>query len=43
MTYTSQPYAEAMAILLDVLYTPYNTHSNEKTFDIIMFAQFEEG
>ena len=26
-----------------VTYTPYDTSSKEKTGDIIMFAQFEEG
>ena len=27
----------------EVAYTPYDTYSKEKTGDVIMFAQFEEG
>ena len=43
LSYTSRPYAEAMAMRLTVTYTPYATSSKEKTDDVIMFAQFEEG
>ena len=39
----SESYSEAMAIRPEVTYTPYDTSSKEKTGDIIMFAQFEEG
>ena len=39
----SQPYAEAMAVPLSVSYTPYATSPKEKTGNIIMSAQFEEG
>ena len=39
----SQPYSEAMVLRLAVTYTPYATSSKEKTGDVIMFAQFEEG
>ena len=38
---TSQPYAEAMAIRLDVSYIPCATSSGEQTDNIIMFTQFE--
>ena len=43
LSYTSRPYAEAMAIRLKVTYTPYVTSSKEQTDDVIMFTQFEEG
>ena len=43
LAYTSQPYAEAMAIRPDVSYIPCDTSSREQTGNIIMFAQFEEG
>ena len=43
LAYKSQPYSGAMAILLDVTYTPCATSSREKTGNIITFAQFEEG
>ena len=43
LSYTSRPYAEAMAMRLAVTYTPYATSSKEQTGDVIMFAQFEEG
>ena len=43
LSYTSRPYAEAMAMRLAVTYTPYATSSKEQTGDIITFAQFEEG
>ena len=43
LEYTSQPYAEAMAMHPAVSYTFYATSSREKTGDIITFVQFEEG
>ena len=43
LSYTSRPYAEAMAMLPTVTYTPYATSSKEKTGNVIKFAQFEEG
>ena len=43
MSYTSQPYAEAMAMRPAVTYTPYATSSKEQTGDVITFAKFEEG
>ena len=43
LSYTSRPYAEAMAIRPTVTYTPYATSSKEQTGDVIKFAQFEEG
>ena len=43
LSYTSQPYAEAMAMHPTVTYTPYATSSKEQTGDVITFAQFEEG
>ena len=43
MSYTSRPYAEAMAMCPTVTYTPYVTSSNEQTSDVITFAQFKEG
>ena len=43
LSYTSRPYAEAMAIRPTVTYTPYATSSKEQTSDVITFAQFEEG
>ena len=43
LSYTSQPYTEAMAMRPAVTYTPYATSSKEKTGDVITFAQFEEG
>ena len=42
LSYTSRPYAEAMAIRPTVTYTPYTTYSKEQTGDVITFAQFEE-
>ena len=42
-SYTSRPYAEAMAVRLTVTYTPYATSSKEQTGNVIKFAQFEEG
>ena len=43
LSYTSQPYSEAMVMRPDVTYTPCATSSREQTGDIITFAQFEEG
>ena len=43
LSYTSRPYAEAMAMRLAVTYTPYATSSKEQTGDVITFAKFEEG
>ena len=43
LSYTSQPYSEAIAMRPAVTYTPFTTSSREQTGDIIMFAQFEEG
>ena len=43
LSYTSQPYSEAMVMRLAVTYTPYATSSKEQTGDVIMFAHFEEG
>ena len=43
LSYTSQPYAEAMYMRLAVSYTPYAISSRGKTGNIITFAQFEEG
>ena len=43
LSYTSRPYAEAMAMCPTVTYTPYTTSSKEQTGDVITFTQFEEG
>ena len=43
LSYTSRPYAEAMAIHPTVKYTPYAMSSKEQTGDVITFTQFEEG
>ena len=43
LSYTSRPYAEAMAMRPAVEYTPYATSSREQTGYVITFAQFEEG
>ena len=43
LSYTSRPYAEAMAMRLAVAYTPYATSSKEQTGNVITFAHFEEG
>ena len=43
LAYTSQPYSEAMAMRLSVIYKACVISSREKTRDIIKFAQFEEG
>ena len=42
LSYTSQPYSEAMAMRPAVTYTPYDTSSKEQTGDVIRFTQFEE-
>ena len=39
----SQDYAEVMDMHPGVSHTPYDKSSKEKTGDIIIFAQFEEG
>ena len=43
LAYTSRPYSEAMAMRPSVTCTPYATSSKEKTGNIIMFTQFDEG
>ena len=43
LSYSSRPYAEAMAMRSAVTYTPYATSSKEQTGDVITFTQFEEG
>ena len=43
LAYTSQPYAEAMYMRPSGTYTTCDTSPREKTGNIIMFAQFEEG
>ena len=43
LSYSSRPYAEAMAMRPAVTYTPYATSSKEQTGDVITFTQFEEG
>ena len=43
LSYTSRPYAEAMAMCPTVTYTPYAASSKEQNGDVITFAQFEEG
>ena len=43
LSYTSRPYAEAMAMRPIVTYTLYAKSSKEKTGDVLTFAQFEEG
>ena len=43
LSYTSRPYAEAMAMRPAVTYNPYVTSSKEQTGNVITFAQFEEG
>ena len=42
LSYTSQPYVEAMAMSPTVTYTPYAMSSKEQTGDVITFTQFEE-
>ena len=43
LSYTSRPYAEAMAMRPAVTYTPYAKSSKEQTVNVITFTQFEEG
>ena len=43
LSYTSRPYAEAMAMRPEVTYTPYATSLKEQTGDVVTFAHFEEG
>ena len=43
LSYTSQPYPEAMAMRPAVTFTPYATSLRQQTGDVITFAQFEEG
>ena len=43
LSYTSQPYSEAMVMRPAVTFTLYDTSSREQTVDVITFAQFEEG
>ena len=43
LSYTSRPYAEAMAMRPTVMYTLYATSSKEQIGYVITFAQFEEG
>ena len=43
LSYTSRPYAEAMAMRPAVTYTPYATSSKEQTGNVITLTQFEEG
>ena len=42
LSYTSQPYSEAMAMILSVTYTPCATTLREKAGNIITFAKYEE-
>ena len=43
LSYTSQPYSEAIETRPEVTYTPYATSTKEQTGNIFKFAQFEEG
>ena len=43
LSYTSQPYSEAMDMLPAVSYISYDKFLREQTGNIITFAQFEEG
>ena len=43
LSYTSRPHSEAIAMRPAVTYTPYATSLEEKTCNVITFAQFEEG
>ena len=43
LSYSSRPYAEAIAMRPAVTYTPYATSSKEQTSDVITFTPFEEG
>ena len=42
LSYTSQPYSEAMAMPPTVTYTLYTTSTKEQTGNVITFTQFEE-
>ena len=42
LSYTSRPYAEAMAMRPAVTYTPYAMSSKEETGSVITFTQFEQ-
>ena len=42
LAYTSQPYAEVMAMRLSVSVIPYATSPREQTSDIITITNFEE-
>ena len=43
LAYMSRLYSEVMAMRSSVTYTPCATSPREKTGNIIMFAQFDEG
>ena len=43
LSYTSQPYSEAMAMCPDMTYTPCAASSRKKAGNIITFTWFEEG
>ena len=43
LSYTSQPYSEAMVMCPEVTYILYAMSSKEQTGDVITFTQFEEG
>ena len=43
LAYTSQPYSEAIAMRLYVMYKPCATYLRGKACNIITFAKFEEG
>ena len=43
LLYMSRPYSEAMAMRLEVTYTPYATSPKEQTGDGITSAQFQKG
>ena len=40
LSYTSRPFAEAMAMCPAVTYTPYAASSKEQTGDVITFTHF---
>ena len=43
LSYTSQPYSEAMVMRPEVTHTPYATSSKEQTCDVITIVPLEEG
>ena len=43
LEYTSRLYSETLSMKPSVLYISYTTLSHERSFNIINFAQFEEG